>query len=742
MASADSMGYNIRDDTSDDGHAVDVDTSTVATRALMTPDGKCVHHPWVEMRGKDPASGQVYQRESCPECTTQYEANKEALRQRKLELNRQLEALENENHNNNNETTTGSVSDDRKESHAYRPPLPLQQQQQQQALMDETPSAYSYLQRQQQQSPRLPLTRPPNRTFSANSVGSSGSTPQIITTGMDSMGNGGIALNSPSTLPFSNPYDPHYLAAAANAFHQQQLQIQQKSAPYVSQDESHQGTILYKLLQDKDNELKQVRRSLQELQEKYQEQSLLAMRLQTTLDQAREAFEKERQLIRLQAEQDARESLTARQDAIFEKQLKWMETSFSNMNTNNNASSANADTTPKPPPAAATATTKSEPPNEIEQKETVGNDSSSSLPAKKKHPWNTTPGKQKPNPTSLDGEKNNNNNNEEELRKADQPSSSSKTKNLFKIPSTASNNKKLYPSIDDALMGSNGKAAVENNNSNGNGIKVQKQPTEPKTPVGLRTAETPMVSNTSTTKKGSSSDRFDPVYKEGGSTTATTYFSPSSGDDEKSLGQTVASSTYGDDRVKVVNKKLLDPYGDKGTYTGVVLRNTGMPHGLGRMVYEEDRRVFEGDWRHGRWHGYGRATFSNGDSYEGEYKFDQRHGTGVYRWNDGRVYDGHFSEDKRHGKGVFTWPDGAVYDGDFVNGQRQGNGKYTFADGGQYEGAWKDGRYDGFGTCTWEDGRRYRGEWRNGMAHGRGTETYPNGNIRHEGEWIDDEPVR
>ena len=89
-----------------------------------------------------------------------------------------------------------------------------------------------------------------------------------------------------------------------------------------------------------------------------------------------------------------------------------------------------------------------------------------------------------------------------------------------------------------------------------------------------------------------------------------------------------------------------------------------------------------------------------------------------------------------------TWPDGAVYDGDFVNGQRQGHGKYTFADGGQYEGAWKDGRYDGFGECTWEDKRKYRGEWRNGMAHGRGIETYPNGNIRHEGQWIDDEPVR
>lgn len=235
------------------------------------------------------------------------------------------------------------------------------------------------------------------------------------------------------------------------------------------------------------------------------------------------------------------------------------------------------------------------------------------------------------------------------------------------------------------------------------------------------------------------SDRMEPKYVTEEELEEDEPLEPS---DEKSLGQTVASSTYGEDRQKVVNKSLLDPYGDKGTYTGVVLRSTGMPHGLGRMIYEEDGRIYEGDWRHGRWHGYGRATFSNGDSYEGEYKFDQRHGRGVYRWHDGRIYDGQFSEDKRHGNGVFTWPDGAVYDGAFVNGQRDGHGRYTFADGGQYDGGWKDGRYDGYGSCTWEDGRQYRGEWRAGMAHGRGTETYPNGSIRHEGQWIDDEPVR
>ena len=212
-------------------------------------------------------------------------------------------------------------------------------------------------------------------------------------------------------------------------------------------------------------------------------------------------------------------------------------------------------------------------------------------------------------------------------------------------------------------------------------------------------------------------------------------------DDSASVGHTVASSTIGEDRVNVVNKIILDPYGDKGAYTGIVLRSTGMPHGSGEMIYQEDKRTYSGEWRHGRWHGFGRASFANGDNYEGEYRFDQRHGRGVYQWNDGRVYDGMFREDKRHGKGKFVWPDGAVYEGEFKNGQREGQGTYIFSDGGKYEGSWKDGRYSGYGVCSWEDGRCYKGEWLNGMAHGKGIETFADGTIRHDGLWEEDEPV-
>ena len=32
-------------------------------------------------------------------------------------------------------------------------------------------------------------------------------------------------------------------------------------------------------------------------------------------------------------------------------------------------------------------------------------------------------------------------------------------------------------------------------------------------------------------------------------------------------------------------------------------------------------------------------------------------------------------------------------------------------------------------------------EWLNGMAHGKGVETFPDGSVRHDGLWVEDEPV-
>jgi hypothetical protein len=67
------------------------------------------------------------------------------------------------------------------------------------------------------------------------------------------------------------------------------------------------------------------------------------------------------------------------------------------------------------------------------------------------------------------------------------------------------------------------------------------------------------------------------------------------------------------------------------------------------MSYDNGRK-YEGEWKHGRWHGQGRLVNPNGDTYEGEFDHDARHGHGCYKWANNNVYEGDFFEDKRQGK--------------------------------------------------------------------------------------------
>lgn len=188
----------------------------------------------------------------------------------------------------------------------------------------------------------------------------------------------------------------------------------------------------------------------------------------------------------------------------------------------------------------------------------------------------------------------------------------------------------------------------------------------------------------------------------------------------------------------VTNKRLTDPYGDEGLFSGVLIR--GKPNSHGTMLYK-DGRTYTGSWKRGRWDGHGKAIFANGDCYTGDYESDKRHGVGRYEWHDGRVYDGKFEHDQRQGNGIYSWPDGSVYSGEFRNGVRHGLGTFTFPDGSVFYGEWRNGKQHGNGECVWADGRCFRGEWVDG--HTRiGVEVRADGTIRHDGEWRDDRPVR
>jgi len=195
------------------------------------------------------------------------------------------------------------------------------------------------------------------------------------------------------------------------------------------------------------------------------------------------------------------------------------------------------------------------------------------------------------------------------------------------------------------------------------------------------------------------------------------------------------------DTLYVREKQIVDPYGERGVYTGALSRSTCMPNGVGRLEYEKESRWYEGDWIHGRWTGFGKLSNGDGDFYEGGLKNDHKHGTGIMRFADGRVFEGEYIRGQMI-QGKMTYQDGSIYGGSWVDGMRHGRGKCIFVDGSQYEGDFREGNFHGHGKMTWNDGGWYVGNWSNGEMDGRGKEVRPDGTLRHDGEWSGGQPIR
>lgn len=185
----------------------------------------------------------------------------------------------------------------------------------------------------------------------------------------------------------------------------------------------------------------------------------------------------------------------------------------------------------------------------------------------------------------------------------------------------------------------------------------------------------------------------------------------------------------------VVDEEITDCQGNLGRYTGIVRKESRRPHGVGRLVYADGRRIHEGFWTDGSKEGHGRCLFfPQGDFHEGEYTNNLRNGPGRYKWKDGRSFVGGYTDDLRHGKGVFKYPSGDCYEGMFAKGQRSGFGRFNF-DGGYYEGDWALGKYNGTGVLHWGQGHSYQGEFIEGTFHGKGVKKNGAGEIIQEGYW-------
>lgn len=764
----------------------DLTTDTLATKAVLTPDGLCVKHPHVRLRGRD-AQGHIVHRDSCYECDREFAQARRTLQERQQELDRQLQALD-------TKTPTGAgvgvgsgggggsarkkSTDTSVSSHSslpavpspypyYPPPPPHYYPGYGYPGADGPhypPPPYGYPPPPPHNQYGPPQPPPPQQLYQPPLKDEEEPPKRSTAPGPSSPPpEGPKSAKEDSQLVALLQQKEQEMKDLRKQLQDQQDKLTQETAALAEckQQLEQQAHVTEMLQTQHAHAVEQIQASFQQQlhssNQQLEQQSQVTDLLQKQLEQLQLAFQQQLQALVEESQQQREqfrkllhEELTSLRHAVKEDikagQMVAGAPRVASSSPVLHAASAPSAQHAVPPPAplpsaaatSSTTTPKLDKPKMLAEPDDLDMSTVGTSENEQQQQGTTKNAKDLPTTT--------NKANGGQLKKAPNHPWTSTTTNV--------NSTTVHPSTNNANTATNPTAklkkppdATGNDTDEADELHLSADESLWSAANELTDKETNILKPPTTTTKDNkptvaASDRFTPKYVHPGDDDDDISHHPGESVDERSLEQTVASSTYGEDRQKVVSKQLLDPYGDKGVYTGVILRSTGMPHGLGRMIYDEDGRIYEGDWRHGRWHGYGRASFSNGDSYEGEYKFDQRHGRGVYKWNDGRIYDGHFSEDKRHGHGIFTWPDGAVYDGNFVNGQREGHGKYTFADGGQYEGSWKDGRYDGFGTCTWEDGRKYRGEWRNGMAHGHGVETYPNGNIRHEGQWEDDEPVR
>ena len=56
---------------------------------------------------------------------------------------------------------------------------------------------------------------------------------------------------------------------------------------------------------------------------------------------------------------------------------------------------------------------------------------------------------------------------------------------------------------------------------------------------------------------------------------------------------------------------------------------------------------------------------------------------------------GDFQHGKRHGYGVYTYADGGRFEGEWIDDKVHGRGVSVYASGNRYEGEWVDGKING-----------------------------------------------
>uniref|UniRef100_A0A8P4G5H2 Alsin n=1 Tax=Dicentrarchus labrax TaxID=13489 RepID=A0A8P4G5H2_DICLA len=180
-------------------------------------------------------------------------------------------------------------------------------------------------------------------------------------------------------------------------------------------------------------------------------------------------------------------------------------------------------------------------------------------------------------------------------------------------------------------------------------------------------------------------------------------------------------------------------------YTGGWL--AGRVHGRGTMKWP-DGRTYSGNFKNGLEDGYGECLIPNKvlnkpDSYQGHWRDGKIHGFGKYKYASGEVYEGCFSDGQRHGYGMLSSgklakKSSSVFIGHWVNDKKTGYGVYDdITRGEKYMGLWLDEQRHGSAVVVTQCGVYYEGSFRDNKMSGPGLLVSDDDTALH-GEFTDD----
>lgn len=121
------------------------------------------------------------------------------------------------------------------------------------------------------------------------------------------------------------------------------------------------------------------------------------------------------------------------------------------------------------------------------------------------------------------------------------------------------------------------------------------------------------------------------------------------------------------------------------TYQGPMLDSR--PHGSDGTLIKSSGYKYEGNFRHGHYHGYGTETEQNGGVYKGTFESGLRQGNGEYTITS------------RHGDKLF---EEYSYKGQWVANQRQGEGEERVSGKGTYRGQFYENARHGCGSVSFD----------------------------------------